>query len=70
MLQAVKMVRTALNDFYGRLNDEQKAQFEAIGPDRSASSFTEETAPRRSHVRHRHHTSVEGMIRRFISMAR
>jgi hypothetical protein len=70
MLQAVKMVRTALNDFYGKLNDEQKAQFEAIGPDRSTSAFTEETAPRRSHVRHRHHASVEGMIRRFISMAR
>jgi hypothetical protein len=70
MLQAVKMVRTALNDFYGKLNDEQKAQFEAIGPDRSASAFTEDTAPRRSHVRHRHHASVEGMIRRFISLAR
>jgi len=34
MLQAVKMVRTALDDFYGKLTDEQRAQFEAIGPGR------------------------------------
>src|SRR3979411_3428472 len=32
MLQAVKLVRSALDDFYGTLSDEQKAQFEAIGP--------------------------------------
>jgi LTXXQ motif family protein len=36
MLQAVKLVRTALENFYGTLSDEQKAQFEAIGPRRSA----------------------------------
>jgi hypothetical protein len=36
MLQAVKQVRAALEDFYATLNDEQKAQFEAIGPRRSA----------------------------------
>jgi hypothetical protein len=35
MLQAVKMVSSALNDFYGPLSDEQKAQFEAIGPQRT-----------------------------------
>jgi len=35
MLQAVKQVRAALEDFYATLNDEQKAQFEAIGPRRS-----------------------------------
>lgn len=38
MLQAVKSVRTALEEFYGTLSDEQKAQFEAIGPQRTASS--------------------------------
>jgi len=38
MLQAVKTVRAALDDFYGQLSDEQKAQFEAIGPRRSASA--------------------------------
>jgi hypothetical protein len=32
MLQAVKTVRVAMNDFYGSLTDEQKAAFDAIGP--------------------------------------
>ena len=36
MLQAVKQVRAALEDFYATLNDEQRAQFEAIGPARPA----------------------------------
>jgi hypothetical protein len=36
MLEAVKQVRAALEDFYATLDDEQKAQFEAIGPRRSA----------------------------------
>ena len=31
MLDAVKSVRSALNEFYGTLTDEQKAQFESIG---------------------------------------
>jgi hypothetical protein len=38
MLQAVKLVRASLDDFYATLSDEQKAQFEAIGPRRTASS--------------------------------
>ena len=38
MLQAVKMVSAALNDFYGTLSDEQKARFEAIGPQRTAQA--------------------------------
>jgi hypothetical protein len=36
MLQAVKSVRAALEDFYATLNDEQKAQFEAIGQRRTS----------------------------------
>ena len=36
MLQAVKMGSSALNDFYGTLSDEQKARFEAIGPQRTS----------------------------------
>jgi hypothetical protein len=36
MLQAVKQVRAALDSFYATLNDEQKAQFEAIGPRRTS----------------------------------
>ena len=34
MLEAVKTVRAALNEFYGTLTDEQKAQFESIGRQR------------------------------------
>ena len=34
MLQAVKLVRATLEDFYATLSDEQKAQFEAIGQNR------------------------------------
>jgi hypothetical protein len=37
MLQAVKLVRSALDDFYSTLSDEQKALFEAIGPRRTTS---------------------------------
>jgi len=36
MLQAVKLVGAALDDFYATLSDEQKAQFEAIGPRRTS----------------------------------
>jgi hypothetical protein len=38
MLDAVKLVRKALDDFYATLSDEQKAQFEAIGPPRTGVS--------------------------------
>jgi hypothetical protein len=34
MLEAVKLVRAALEDFFATLSDEQKAQFEAIGQKR------------------------------------
>jgi hypothetical protein len=36
MLDGVKSVHAALEDFYATLNDEQKAQFEAIGPRRTS----------------------------------
>jgi LTXXQ motif family protein len=69
MLQAIKSVRTALDDFYGKLSDEQKAQFEAIGPGRSAASHQSSAAP--GHLRrHRYHAGINGMIRHFMSMAR
>jgi hypothetical protein len=67
MLQAVKTVRTALDDFYGRLSDEQKAQFEAIGPGRSAVSRESTTAPTRHH--RRYHASIGGIIRHFMAIA-
>jgi LTXXQ motif family protein len=53
MLQAVKLVRSALDDFYGTLSDEQKAQFEAIGPQRTASSDQPDTMQRHSRRHHR-----------------
>jgi hypothetical protein len=48
MLQAVKLVRSALDDFYATLSDEQKAQFEAIGPQRTAVMNQRDVMPRRS----------------------
>jgi hypothetical protein len=38
MLDAIKQVAPALKDFLATLSDEQKAQFEAIGPKRGGSS--------------------------------
>ncbi len=38
MLDAIKQVAPALDDFLATLSDEQKAQFEAIGPKRAGSS--------------------------------
>jgi hypothetical protein len=81
MLQGVKIVRAALDDFYGKLEDEQKAQFEAIGPAHLASSTqpidasSQPTAPdqppaARTHVRHHHHAGIPGIIRHLMSMAR
>ena len=67
MLQAVKTVHAALDDFYGRLNDEQKAQFEAIGPGRSAQA--DRPAATRSHGR-RHRAGLGGFIRHFMAMVR
>jgi hypothetical protein len=65
MLQAVKTVRTALDDFYGQLTDEQKAQFEAIGPGRSALS--RQSSATSTHHRRRHHVGVSGIIRHFMA---
>jgi len=67
MLEAVKTVHAALDDFYGKLSDEQKAQFEAIGQRRSTSSDQSSATPRHFH---RHHASIGGMVRRLISMIR
>jgi hypothetical protein len=65
MLEAVKTVRAALDNFYGMLSDEQKAQFEAIGPDRSGFS-DQPTAQTRSR-RHRH-AHAGGFLRHILSM--
>jgi hypothetical protein len=80
MLQAVETVRAALDDFYGKLSDEQKAQFEAIGPARAGPSgqptasdqptASEQPTTRRTHSRRHHHAGIPGIVRRFMSMAR
>jgi hypothetical protein len=66
MLQAVKTVHAALDDFYGTLSDEQKAQFEAIGPRRTTAG---QPATAQTHYR-RHHANIGGIVRRLISMVR
>jgi hypothetical protein len=65
MLEAVTCVHTALDDFYGKLSDEQKAQFEAIGPRRSTASRQSNLTPR--HHR-RYHAGIGGIIRHFMAM--
>jgi LTXXQ motif family protein len=47
MLQAVRQVRAALDGFYATLNDEQKAQFEAIGPRRTSFADRSDMMQRR-----------------------
>lgn len=80
MLDAVKTVSVALNDFYGKLTDEQKAQFEAIGPKQTdlsvgekrtdASDDEPQSSQPSSHPRRRSHhvniANVRAMIRHFI----
>jgi hypothetical protein len=46
MLEATKSVRTALDDLYGKLSDEQKAQFETIGPQRAVVADRSDAFPR------------------------
>ncbi len=79
LLQATKTVSVALDDFYNKLTDEQKAQFEAIGPkqgdlssgstgQRSDASDTSESEPRSRHRRGHYSeaAAVRSMIRHFI----
>jgi hypothetical protein len=69
MLQAVKTVRSALDKFYGALNDEQKASFDAIGPQRTAEldPAADDSQP---HHHRRGFSSLGGIIRHLISIAR
>lgn len=78
LLQATKTVSVALNDFYGKLSDEQKAQFEAIGPKQNAlsagsagqrSDASDAASEPRSRHRRGHRNDVaaiRSMIRHFI----
>jgi hypothetical protein len=64
MLQAVKTVRSALDDFYGALNDEQKARFEAIGPQRT--SQLDQPAAGQTRNRSRSNRGAESVIRQML----
>jgi hypothetical protein len=69
MLIAIRTVLAALDDFYDQLTEEQKAQFEAIGPAGTAASAGEAeageqtAAPARQHHR-RHRADIGGGIKR------
>jgi LTXXQ motif family protein len=72
MLQAIGTVRPALDNFYNSLTDEQKAAFDAIGPERNgaptALAADRDESPRRHHRRHRHGYNVGGMIFRMMGL--
>jgi hypothetical protein len=64
MLQAVKTVRSALNDFYATLSDEQKVRFEALGPQQMGQG--EQTATQSQSRRHRY-SNVSNIIRQLMT---
>ncbi|WGS22732.1 MULTISPECIES: Spy/CpxP family protein refolding chaperone [unclassified Bradyrhizobium] len=73
MLQAIGTVRPALDAFYNSLSDEQKAAFDAIGPERNGSRTAmaaDTDEPRRSHHRRHHHygPNIGGMIFRMMGL--
>lgn len=78
LLGAVKSVHAALDDFYGTLSDEQKAQFEAIGPDRSGSQQAadedaQDRPAKRTTRRYRHRHGIHGVdsvLRHIITIVR
>jgi hypothetical protein len=64
MLQAVKLARSALDDFYATLSDEQKFQFEAIDPRRSSDQpQNNQTPPRPRSFRQFNRWSDRGRAR-------
>jgi hypothetical protein len=62
MLHSVK----SADGFYGMSSDQQKAQFEAIAPHRPTAA-NQSTAVQTDV---RHHASIAGIIRHFISFTR
>jgi hypothetical protein len=61
-------VRLALNDFYGSLNDEQKARFDAIGPQRTNQANQPADQPKTTQTEHRRRRSsnINSVIRHLI----
>jgi hypothetical protein len=72
MLQAIGMVRPALDTLYNSLTDEQKAAFDAIGPERNgpttALAEDRDESPRHRYRHHRHGYGVGGMIFRMMGL--
>jgi len=64
VLQAVKTVVAPLNDFYGVLDDEQKARFNAISLPQT--SQTEQPKAKPTTVHRRHFVSIGYVIRRLL----
>jgi hypothetical protein len=70
MLQAIGTVRPALDTFYNSLTDEQKAAFDAIGPERNGgkTASAADASSAAQHRRHRHRVSIGGMVMRMIRL--
>ena len=70
MLQAIGTIRPALDTFYNALTDEQKAAFDAIGPERNGTTTPVAVRDeRRRYAHHRHHYySIGGMIFRMMRL--
>jgi len=72
MLQAIVTVRPALDTLYNSLTDEEKAAFDAIGPERSGPTTAlaqDRDEFQRRHYRHyRHGYSAGGMIFRMLGL--
>jgi hypothetical protein len=72
ILQAIGTVRPALDTFYSSLSDEQKAAFDAIGPERdgarTAMAADTDEPVRSHHRRHHHGRNIGGMIFRMIGL--
>jgi hypothetical protein len=62
LLQAAKTVSAPLNDFYGTLDDEQRARFNAISLPQTSQIEQPKAGP--THVHRRHFVSLEYFIRR------
>ena len=65
-------MRPALDNFYNSLTDEQKAAFDAIGPERkgatTALAADRDESPRCHNGHHRHGYSVGGIIFRMMRL--
>jgi hypothetical protein len=72
LLQAIGTVRPALDKFYNSLTDEQKAAFDAIGPERkgthAALATDQDETPYRHHHRHHYGYNIRGMISRLMGL--